>query len=147
MKKISVCGVYIVIFTTFLPGCSNETGNQLKKRENYLAGAHGKSWMITKIVAGNQDFTQYIPKNERDNITTFYSDRIYQMDEGTSKARTNSPQIANAGTWRFSADYKRLTIENNNDIQNWDVLELTEKEMKISFLDGGFSNEVTYCLR
>jgi hypothetical protein len=38
-------------------------------------------------------------------------------------------------------------IENNNDIQNWDILELTEKELKIACLDGGFSNEVTYCLR
>jgi hypothetical protein len=147
MKKLSVCGICLAIFTTLLSGCSHETGNQLKKRENYLAGAHGKSWRITKIVAGNQDFTPYISKNDRDNITTFYSDRIYQMDEGVMKAHANSPQITNAGTWKFSADYKRLTIENNNDIQNWDVLELTEKELKISCLDGGFSNEVTYCLR
>ena len=147
MKTMILYGVCVAIFATLVFGCKPESDSQLAKRENYLAGNYGKSWRITKIVAGNQDFTRYIPKSDQDNITTFYTDRIYQMDEGVSKAHANSPQISNAGTWKFSADYKQLMIENNNDIQNWDVLELTEKELKISCLDGGLSNEVTYCLR
>jgi hypothetical protein len=144
MKKIFNYGLATVGIAVLLTSCS---GNKLADKENLLAGPEGKSWRITKIVAGNQDFTRYIPKSDLDNVTTFYSNQQYKMDEGASKANANAPQIADAGTWTLSKDRKKLTIQTKDEIMNWDVIELNEKEFKISSIESGFSNEVTYCLK
>ncbi|CAN5892099.1 hypothetical protein BH24BAC1_BH24BAC1_06260 [soil metagenome] len=128
MKRnhLSFTAVYLfLILASFSFGCNqkeNKTGREL------IAGNSSKTWHASKLknAAGNKES---LSKEERQDVMQFYANGTFTI---------NTANQANNGTWTFNDNTKTLSLQfpDENVTQNFQVTDISEKEMQVRAGDG-----------
>jgi hypothetical protein len=101
----------------------------------------GKAWKVTAITVNPAisfggisitDVYAFLDDCEKDNTSTFNTDKTYLDDEGGSKCDPSDPQTT-PGTWAFNSDETILTLDSADSfkvLQNdGNVLKLSSTEV------------------
>jgi hypothetical protein len=99
-----------------------------KAATNDIAGSSSKTWKVEKLVNANGN-REKLGRDQQDDKMQFYAD-------GTFTA--NSSEEHGRGTWQYDAGKKALSLqfENANVTQNYEVVDLTSKKMRLRTGDG-----------
>ena len=144
--------VLILAFIALLFGsCAKET---VYVEPEKSIGLVGTKWIITAQTdfieplgqPGHLEdvFASWTPC-ERDDVQSFAAGGIYLVEEGSSKCDPSNPQTVETGTWKLSEDKKTLTMTEqvSNITISFDVLQLDDKTMKLSFTYTFFNVKTT----
>ena len=104
-------------------GGDNEVGS-----ENMISGTNSKTWKADKELTAAGD-RQEMTEAEQDETMQFYADGRFALGGGGS---------LQTGTWSFDRAAKRLTLqfEDENMTENFEVVKLTDDEMRLKAEDG-----------
>lgn len=116
---------FFLILASFSFSCNrqeNKTGREL------IAGDSSKTWRASKqtTAAGNNE---RLSKEERQDVMQFYANGTFTI---------NTANQANNGTWTYNDTNKTLSLQfpDENVTQNFQVMELSAKEMQVRGGDG-----------
>ncbi len=125
---MSFTAVYLFLFlilASFSFSCNqkeNKTGREL------IAGNSSKTWHASKLknAAGNKES---LSKEERQDVMQFYANGTFTI---------NTANQANNGTWTYNDNTKTLSLQfpDENVTQNFQVTDISEKEMQVRAGDG-----------
>ncbi len=70
---------------------------------------------------------------EKDNIYSFNADpKTYTQEAGAIRC-TGQGKVIEAGTWFFSGDKQTIVLDVAGSLENWDILELTDTQLRVSY--------------
>ncbi len=103
-------------------------GNEKVGTENMISGSSSKTWKADKELTATGDKDK-LTGEEKAETMQFYSDGRFALGGGGS---------LQTGTWSFDQAAKRLSLQfQGTDVsENFDVEQLTEKEMRLVARDG-----------
>jgi len=96
--------------------------------EAMISGKSNKTWTTSKEVNAAGD-KEKLSEDEKAQNLQFYADGRFAMGGGSS---------LETGTWLYDPSGKRLSLQftNQNVTENFDVLKLTDDEMRLKAEDG-----------
>lgn len=95
------------------------------------------TWKLTKVEVNGQDNT---PSESSYSFTVTLKD-----DETLSASQTIFSLPYNVtGTWAFSSDKANLILTANSETSTYEIIRLTNKEMKLRQIDAGDTTVNTY---
>jgi len=113
------------LFTLMLVSCGSgdEAGS-----ESMLSGGSNKTWTASKEVNAAGD-KEKLSGEEKAQSLQFYADGRFAMSGGSA---------LETGTWSYDPAAKRLTLQfaNQNVTENFDVVKLTDDEIRLKAEDG-----------
>lgn len=80
-----------------------------------------------------------------DDVHSFKADNTFIFDEGASKCDSDDPQSI-SGTWSFKTNETVLSITQDGYTQDNVILELTERVLKVKYVEDDSSTNYTYTL-
>jgi hypothetical protein len=101
----------------------------------------GKKFKVTAMtidpaveVGGNTitDLFSFMPDCSKDDYMVMNSDGTATFDEGATKCEPDDPQTE-SGTWAFLDNETKLSVTYDGDTEVYNIIELTESVLKISF--------------
>lgn len=97
--------------------------------ENMISGTSSKTWVAQKELTASGDKDK-LSDQEKQETMQFYADGRFAMGGGGS---------LETGTWSFDQAAKKLTLrfEGQDVTENFDVVQLTDKEMRLKDATGG----------
>ncbi|MFD2246303.1 lipocalin family protein [Pontibacter ruber] len=97
--------------------------------ENMISGSSSKTWVAKKELTASGEKDK-LTEQEKEETMQFYSDGRFAMGGGGS---------LETGTWSFDQAAKKLTLrfEGQDVTENFDVVQLTDKEMRLKDATGG----------
>ncbi|HSI90463.1 MAG TPA: lipocalin family protein [Adhaeribacter sp.] len=110
----------LFIFT----GCDNDDDDVQAKTRTELLTVN--PWRLTTFtVEPGRDINgdgvpdtnlfAFLPPCTQDDLTVFRTNNTYTEEEGPTKCDASHPDVIVNGTWAFSADESRLTMDPSND--------------------------------
>ncbi|MBF9251802.1 hypothetical protein I2I11_00700 [Pontibacter sp. 172403-2] len=116
-----LCSLFALVLVSC--GSGDEAGS-----ESMISGESNKTWTTSKEVnaAGGKE---KLSEEEKAQSLQFYADGRFAMGGGSA---------LETGTWSFDPAAKRLSLQfaDQNVIENFDVLKLTDDEMRLKAEDG-----------
>lgn len=113
------------LFALMLVSCGSD---DKAGSESMISGESNKTWSASKEVnaAGGKE---KLSKEEKAQSLQFYADGRFAMGGGSA---------LETGTWAFDPSAKRLSLQfaNQNVTENFDVLKLTDDEMRLKAENG-----------
>ncbi len=101
-----------------------------------------QSWKATHIYIENVDVIGDFDECDADDLTTYFEDGNYQVDEGATKCDPENPQIVEEGTWSFNADETELTTVSDGLTMVYTIITLNESTLEVSYTDPFFEIEM-----
>jgi hypothetical protein len=144
----------VILTAAAITGCKKKSDDMSNATKTQLL-TNG-SWKMTSEIFDSGDradlpyeMINYEPTYFRDDLYMFKTDGTYIHDEGATKRNPSSPQIAEEGTWRMSADESVIVIDGTfKNVAH--VLELSSAVLKFKYIDttwGMFYSTRTYTFR
>lgn len=126
-----------LVFTT---ACNKDDEDQPAGKTDLLTA---KSWVLKAITVspaydwfGNgspiTDIYAIFPACSKDDFVTFLKDGKAILDEGQEKCFEEDPQKRQA-TWTFQSNETIISITEDGETQQWDVVKLTATEMVVDY--------------
>jgi len=78
-----------------------------------------------------------------DNFTKYYASGLVVYDEGVIKCKPNDPQTT-INTWGFNSDATIISITESVRNKSWNVVELTNSNLKINYAVSSSGQTYTY---
>lgn len=137
MNNIKNLGVFLLVVTLFI-GCTKDEEEAIPEVEtpiNLLLG----TWSETNVTLNGVDSTNQIICDGERELYIFNEDNetFSERDFGDSCEERIEQGV-------FVYNNSVLTLQFSNDIEQYDVLELTEDTLRFSFQDGTVLIEQTY---
>ena len=96
----------------------------------------GKSWSVSSIEI---DLGTIIPKPcVSDNNFTYFDSGRYEVNEGTTKCSAEDPP-GNVGSWFFSDDNSLVTIEVDDSVRVWSIIDI---QSTVHILESDFDGDL-----
>jgi hypothetical protein len=123
---LRLSGLLSVVMLVTLASCDKD--DPATSKETFV---FGKTWIVVKYELDGVDITDDRDECETDNTTTFNSDGTYKDAIGSLKC--DEFETDTDGTWTFKANETILSIHPaGEDPSDWNILELSDKTMKLS---------------
>jgi hypothetical protein len=122
----------MLLLLTVLVSCG---GKDKVGSDSLISGASSKTWHTDKEVDATGDKEKLSDAEKQQNIQ-FYADGRFAMGGGAA---------LQTGTWAFDQAAKQLTLnfEGQSNSENFEVLKLTDDEMRLKAADGSEMELVT----
>lgn len=135
MKKITLF-VLVAVMATLVSSCKKDDDNNSNNPSGGSSATKtemitAKSWKVTGLTVGGQDFYSQMDACDKDDLHTFKTDNTYIYDEGASKCDPSDPQVISTGTWKFTENETKIEY----DGETATIKELTSTKM---VLEGDF---------
>ncbi|MFT2007249.1 hypothetical protein ACMA1I_01115 [Pontibacter sp. 13R65] len=126
--KSRMSQLYTTLFAMLMLVMVSCGGNEKVGTQNMISGNSSKTWKAEKSLNASGD-KEKLTKEEKAETMQFYSDGRFALGGGGS---------LQTGTWSFDQSAKRLSLQFQGDdvSENFDVEQLTEKEMRLVGQDG-----------
>jgi len=137
MKKLLLILTVIMVFVS---SCTEDKSNT-----ELLTGTDWRisAWTVSPAILGITDWYANMEPCEKDDSFSFNSDGSASIDEGASKCDPDDPQTE-TGTWSFNSDETLLTIIADGETQSWEIIDLTNKVLKIKWVNTDPDDGTTY---
>jgi hypothetical protein len=122
-----------------LASCGNETVEEeippISSKEVMLTSKKWKMIAQTRTVRlgsveATTSYYEYYPACVQDNLDVYNTNKVYSIEEGTSKCDTESPQSQNVGTWSLTDNDSKLQIVDTDGISVIAIKELSATTLK-----------------
>ncbi len=145
----------LFILLYFLAACQHKDSPNpviASAYEQHLASNAGKKWILTawttKIGSSFQNDFQTMESCDRDDITTFYTNKAFTITDGETSCDANRIKHS-PGTWGFQNNDTELkmSVTGTTALANYKVKELTPTTMVLDpplFVIAGDSVVTTY---
>lgn len=147
---VFICSL-IVVFSA----CRNDKNDDSPSRTGLLTSSKWKMTSNTvsperpvydndgNIIGTSGDYFAQMEACFKDDNTKFNTDLTVTFDEGATKCNDNDPQIT-TGSWVFKNNETILSVTENGNTQDVNILELTENILKLQFSESYMSEDYTY---
>ncbi|QQS27941.1 MAG: DUF5004 domain-containing protein [Sphingobacteriales bacterium] len=137
MKKLLLILTVIMVLVS---SCTEDKSNT-----ELLTGTDWRitAWTVSPAILGITDWYANMEPCEKDDSFSFNSDGSASIDEGASKCDPDDPQTE-TGTWSFNSDETLLTIIADGETQSWEIIDLTNKVLKIKWVNTDPDDGTTY---
>jgi len=128
LKKIGLLSFMKTALAMLLAVVLVSCGGDKAGNESMLSGTSSKTWKAKKELNAEGD-KEKLTDAEKDQNLQFYADGRFAMG-GASTLQT--------GTWTYDQAAKKLTLqfEDQNVSENFDVLKLSDDELRLKAADG-----------
>ena len=134
MRKILISTLFLGIIIGFT-GCSKDddepavvvTKTQLLTKESWKQ-------VNSEVSTGGAFTSDWASWDDcdKDDLTTFKTDKTYQATEGATKCNPADPDLIDEGTWDFNSDETKLIM----DVLSTTIVKLDETDLIITFKYG-----------
>ncbi|WP_240773226.1 lipocalin family protein [Pontibacter sp. SGAir0037] len=127
MKRIVNAWQFLLVaFVLVVSSCGN---NEKVGDQQMISGSGSKTWKASKELNASGD-KEKLSSAEQEETMQFYSDGRFALGGGGT---------LETGTWTFDQAAKRLSLQfqDQSVTENFEVVQLTEKEMRLKDNQGG----------
>lgn len=109
MKNLSLMAVILLSLTLSLASCKKDAD---KSKTELLTQSSWKQTNSETLIGGSwvSDWST-VDACDKDDLTTFKTDKTYQLTEGASKCDPTDPDLIDTGTWSFNSDETAIIVD------------------------------------
>ncbi|HMI05753.1 MAG TPA: lipocalin family protein [Pedobacter sp.] len=131
MKKLTLCSLLFALAIS-LGGCKKVIPTPQDPNSLLV----DKKWKVIAYTQDGQDkLHEYYLPCQLDDLNTFASDGKAYQDDAEDRCSTTEPKVKEAGTWSMTGKKITATDTNFGITATYDVIELTEKTLKLSLIN------------
>ncbi|MEZ4950947.1 MAG: hypothetical protein R2879_20585 [Saprospiraceae bacterium] len=145
MNKNLFAIALLVLATAFATTSCNKDEDPKTNAELILG-----SWKVTAAsvspeipIVGTDVYSYLYEECDKDDISIFEDNGVLKIDEGASKCNANDPQTV-TGTYLFNPTQTVITINDGSGPESFNVVELGESVMRISYSENVAGTDYTY---
>lgn len=151
LLRTAFVATLLLCVTFFQSSCSKDDDPKPLTKTDMIS----RVWIQVDLIASGAGMTesifdQEVPAEHQDDLFEFKSDGTFVVTEGATRENPADPDTVATGTWQFTDNETKITIDPDNDVPTTlTIEELTTTSLKGYYIDSslGFDIKITSILQ